>query len=310
VAVLGLDLGTSGAKALVLAEDGHVAAVASSPCTVDRPQEGWAEADPQSWITCRAHCRPARPRRRGDEPVRAIGLAGQMHGVVLCDSAGRPVRPALLWPDRRAVGVLPRWRALPAGRRAAIANPLVPGWPGRCSPGSPRRSRMSSPARVGAPAEGLASAVAHRRGGHRADRRLRDPPVGCAGGRLGDRRRGGGRRGPGPAGARRGQRRGRGSAQRRGGRGARCARGHPGPRGRRGHRGRARRRRRAPRGAQDPERRDRGCRSSRSSTARQPPPSPRRTGSARRRAAGTRWRPSRTRDWPSGGPARPSGSTG
>jgi xylulokinase len=62
--------------------------------------------------------------------VRALGLAGQMHGAVLVDEAGAPLRPALLWPDRRAEAELAGWRALTAADRAALANPIVPGMTG------------------------------------------------------------------------------------------------------------------------------------------------------------------------------------
>jgi xylulokinase len=59
--------------------------------------------------------------------VNGIGLAGQMHGVVLCDRAGAPLRPAILWPDRRAQQHLSRWRELSAADRARLSNPIVPG---------------------------------------------------------------------------------------------------------------------------------------------------------------------------------------
>jgi xylulokinase len=130
MAILGLDFGTSGVKALVLADDGAVCAVASAPCSVDRPRAGWAEADPASWPAAAGVAVRGALTRAGREPLRAIGLAGQMHCVVVCDASGRPVRPAMLWPDRRAVDALDAWRALPEERRAALANPLVPGMAG------------------------------------------------------------------------------------------------------------------------------------------------------------------------------------
>jgi len=130
MAVLGLDLGTSGVKALVLADDGTVSSVASAACSVDRPRPGWAEADPASWLIAAQTAVREALGRAGREPLRAVGLAGQMHGVVVCDASGRPVRPALLWPDRRAVDVLEVWHGLPEERRAALANPLVPGMAG------------------------------------------------------------------------------------------------------------------------------------------------------------------------------------
>jgi xylulokinase len=53
-----------------------------------------------------------------------------MHGLVLADAGGRPLRPAILWADARAAGEVAAWRRLPAARRAALANPLVPGMTG------------------------------------------------------------------------------------------------------------------------------------------------------------------------------------
>jgi xylulokinase len=130
VATLGLDLGTSAVKALLLGDDGSVLAVASAPCAVHAPRPGWAEADPRAWLQA-AGAAVARARELAHaEPVRAVGLAGHMHGVVLCDADGRPCRPALLWPDRRATDVLDDWRGLPEQRQAALGNPLVPGMAG------------------------------------------------------------------------------------------------------------------------------------------------------------------------------------
>jgi xylulokinase len=131
MAVLGLDLGTSAVKALVLSDDGDVLAVASAPCGLDAPRPGWAEADPGSWLEAAGTAvRRALAAAGGGEPLRAIGLAGQMHGVVLGDDRGRPLRPALLWPDRRATAELSHWRGLARERRAALGNPLVPGMAG------------------------------------------------------------------------------------------------------------------------------------------------------------------------------------
>jgi xylulokinase len=108
--LLGLDIGTSAVKALVLDEAGKAVAVGSAPCAVDRPRAGWAEADPARWwsaVVAAASALPARTR----SAVRAVGFSGQMHGTVLCDGAGAPVRPAVLWLDGRAaplVGEYPR----------------------------------------------------------------------------------------------------------------------------------------------------------------------------------------------------------
>jgi xylulokinase len=128
--LLGADLGTSGLKVLALDEDGTALAEAERGYEPDRPQPGWAESDVGTWRSAfedvLAELAPAVDGRR----VRALGLAGQMHGAVLVDARGAALRPALLWPDGRAVGELERWRALAAADRAALANPLVPGMTG------------------------------------------------------------------------------------------------------------------------------------------------------------------------------------
>jgi xylulokinase len=130
MATLSLDFGTSAVKALVLSEAGRVAAVASEAYPISRPHPGWAEADPFLWLAAAGSAVRAALSAADGERIGAIGLAGQMHSVVLCDASGRPLRPALLWPDRRAVDALAAWRALPEERRAALANPLVPGMAG------------------------------------------------------------------------------------------------------------------------------------------------------------------------------------
>ncbi|MDP5182693.1 FGGY family carbohydrate kinase [Blastococcus sp. BMG 814] len=127
---LGADLGTSGLKLVALDDDGAVAAEAEAPYAYDRPAPDRAEIDVAVWRrafdTALGELLPA---LRG-APVQALGLSGQMHGAVLVDSAGRALRPALLWPDSRAGAELTRWLRLPRDDRAALANPLVPGMTG------------------------------------------------------------------------------------------------------------------------------------------------------------------------------------
>ncbi|WP_254596276.1 FGGY family carbohydrate kinase, partial [Burkholderia seminalis] len=99
--LLGIDLGTGSIKLVTLDADGVERAVASEPYALSSPQPGWAEIAPDTWwqALVRAAARlPAGERAQ----VAAIGFSGQMHGVVLIDAAGQPVRPALLWPDTRA----------------------------------------------------------------------------------------------------------------------------------------------------------------------------------------------------------------
>lgn len=114
---LGLDLGTSGLKALVIDDAQNVIAQASAPLDVSRPQSGWSEQDPKSWIAaCEAVLRalPSDAKRR----VRAIGLSGQMHGAVMLDASDAPLARCILWNDTRsadeaaAMDADPKWREI------------------------------------------------------------------------------------------------------------------------------------------------------------------------------------------------------
>ncbi|MBM7805689.1 xylulokinase [Geodermatophilus bullaregiensis] len=128
--LLGADLGTSGLKLAALDAAGATVAEAEVDYAVDSPQPGWAETDVGTWrAALDAALEQVAPALRG-VTVRGLGLSGQMHGAVLVDDAGAALAPALLWPDRRAVAELHRWRELPAADRAALANPLVPGMTG------------------------------------------------------------------------------------------------------------------------------------------------------------------------------------
>jgi xylulokinase len=126
--LLGADLGTSGLKVVALDLGGAVVAEAEAAYPVHRPAPDRAEGDVGEWR--RAFDAAVAALRIPDATVRALGLAGQMHGAVLVDDAGAALRPALLWPDHRATAQVARWRGLPAADRAALANPLVPGMTG------------------------------------------------------------------------------------------------------------------------------------------------------------------------------------
>jgi xylulokinase len=101
---LGIDLGTSEVKLLLLDADGQACGRASAPLTVQRPHPRWSEQDPASWWAATeqavASLRAAAPQAWAQ--VRAIGLSGQMHGAVLLDHQERVLRPAILWNDGRS----------------------------------------------------------------------------------------------------------------------------------------------------------------------------------------------------------------
>ncbi len=127
--VLGIDLGTSSVKAVVARLDGTVAGQARSDYPVHSPHPRWSETPPADWLSATATAVRAAVDRAGADPA-AIGLSGQMHGVVATADDGRPVRPAMLWSDARAVGELELYRRLSPAVRARLANPLSPGMAG------------------------------------------------------------------------------------------------------------------------------------------------------------------------------------
>ena len=101
---LGLDLGTSGVKALLIDDDQKVVGSATGALDVQRPHSGWSEQDPAAWIRATndavSSLRSAHPRELA--VVRGIGLSGQMHGATLLDASDTVLRPCILWNDTRS----------------------------------------------------------------------------------------------------------------------------------------------------------------------------------------------------------------
>jgi xylulokinase len=131
--LLGIDLGTGSVKALLLAIDGTIIAEASHAYTVQAPQPGWAETHPTEWwdaVTIAVKTVMQQGDRVSGDRVQAIGLSGQMHGVVLTDANGEPLRPAILWADTRSGDVLERYRILPSHLHHQLANPITTGMAG------------------------------------------------------------------------------------------------------------------------------------------------------------------------------------
>ena len=101
---LGIDIGTSAVKSLVADEAQAVLASASSPLSISRPKELWSEQNPQDWWRAVEDTVAALRQQLGQRwsAIRAIGLSGQMHGAVLLDGQGLPLRPAIIWNDGRS----------------------------------------------------------------------------------------------------------------------------------------------------------------------------------------------------------------
>lgn len=98
--VIGLDIGTSGVRALALNESGEVVAVAAQGYPLHCPRPGWTEQNPEDWWEAtRQVLSHVAARTKGT--IQGIGLTGQMHGSVFLDASDQVIRPALLWNDQR-----------------------------------------------------------------------------------------------------------------------------------------------------------------------------------------------------------------
>ncbi len=100
---LGIDISTTATKALLIDEHGELKAVASSPHTLQTPHPLWSEQDPHEWWIAAAESIRSVLEKAGvgGDSVAALGLTGQMHGLVLLDGSGNVLRPAILWNDQR-----------------------------------------------------------------------------------------------------------------------------------------------------------------------------------------------------------------
>lgn len=99
--LLGIDIGTSGTKAIAIDESGKLVATAGAEYELLTPHPMWAEQHPQDWWEAVALCCRQITSQLPAEEIAGIGLSGQMHGLVMLDRAGEVLRPAILWCDQR-----------------------------------------------------------------------------------------------------------------------------------------------------------------------------------------------------------------
>jgi xylulokinase len=130
---LGIDVGTSGTKTLAIDEKGTILASASAEYPCDHPRPGWSEQDPDLWwdATKKTVQQVLGSGRFRPGDVAGVGLSGQMHGSVFLDSAGKVIRPALLWNDQRTAAECQEIETRAGGREALIrlvANPALTGF--------------------------------------------------------------------------------------------------------------------------------------------------------------------------------------
>ena len=124
---LGIDIGTSSVKAVLVDEHGGIVAQATDSLVVSRPQPGFSEQDPESWWRATVNAVRQLPAP-GRAAVRAVGLGGQMHGATLLDAQDKPLRPAILWNDGRSGRECLDLERREPNSRAITGNIMMPGF--------------------------------------------------------------------------------------------------------------------------------------------------------------------------------------
>lgn len=130
---LGIDIGTSAVKAVLMDEDGAQLAQASAALGVSSPHSGWSEQDPEDWWAATIQACEILRHQAGPQwaSIKSIGLSGQMHGAVTLDAAYQPIRPAILWNDSRSA---PQCEALQGALPDIGTLAGVPPMPGFTAP--------------------------------------------------------------------------------------------------------------------------------------------------------------------------------
>jgi len=130
---IGIDVGTSGTKALAIDSQGKILAEASAIYPCHHPKPLWSEQDPENWwqATVQVVCEIVKKAKLKPADVAAIGLSGQMHGSVFLDKHNKVIRPALLWNDQRTKAECVEIEKRAGGRKRLIkmvANPALTGF--------------------------------------------------------------------------------------------------------------------------------------------------------------------------------------
>ena len=125
---IGIDLGTSGVKAILLSEQGEVLATQTETLQVSRPHPLWSEQDPEQWWQATDRAITALGKKYDLREVKALGIAGQMHGATLLDKQHRVLRPAILWNDGRCAEECALLESQVPASRELTGNLMMPGF--------------------------------------------------------------------------------------------------------------------------------------------------------------------------------------
>ena len=125
---IGIDLGTSGVKAILLSERGEVLATQTEALSVSRPHPLWSEQEPEQWWQATDRAVRGLGQQHTLQGVKALGIAGQMHGATLLDKQQRVLRPAILWNDGRCGEECGLLEAAVPDAREITGNLMMPGF--------------------------------------------------------------------------------------------------------------------------------------------------------------------------------------
>ncbi|QUT17272.1 xylulokinase [Rahnella inusitata] len=125
---LGIDLGTSGVKAILLSEEGQVVASHSEALTLSRPHPLWSEQNPADWWSATEKAVLALSQLHALKQVKAVGITGQMHGATVLDAQQNVLRPAILWNDGRSFSQCQQLEAAVPDSREITGNLMMPGF--------------------------------------------------------------------------------------------------------------------------------------------------------------------------------------
>lgn len=128
--LIGIDVGTSGTKSILIDADGRLITSATAEYPMQQPQNGWAEQDPQDWWEAVCVTLRTITAKVPKDAIAGIGLSGQMHSLVMLDGDNKVIRPAILWCDQRTSAECDKIEQI-VGREKLIAitaNPALPGF--------------------------------------------------------------------------------------------------------------------------------------------------------------------------------------
>lgn len=130
--LVGIDIGTSSSKSIVMGEDGQILGLCQEEYSFLIPQEGWAEQPPEMWWQAVSHTILGAIQEAGIAPtdISGVGLSGQMHGAVLLDEKGEPVYNGVVWCDQRSIGEVEEINQILGKERlgAITFNPIAAGF--------------------------------------------------------------------------------------------------------------------------------------------------------------------------------------